>query len=89
MNYLAMFLLVATAVIVVYRYRVSRDRDLLAGEVKKRGGELVRLRRVRKGSPFPDTTRGWWAWQVVWRDGAGERTAWALTTREGLGEWRE
>lgn len=89
MNYLVFFLLVATAMFVTYRYRVQRDRELLGAEVKQRGGELVRLQRVRKGSPFKDTTRGWWAWRVFWQEPSGERTSWALTTREGLGEWRD
>lgn len=89
MNYLLFFLLVATAMLVTYRYRVQRDRDLLGAAVRQRGGELVRAKRVRKGSPFPDTTRGWWAWRIVWRDPSGERTSWALTTREGLAEWRD
>lgn len=89
MNYLIMFLLVLTAVIVVSSLRKQRDRQLLTDEVQKRGGEVQALKRVRRGSPFPDTTRGWWAWKVEWRDGNGERTSWALTTREGLGEWRD
>lgn len=89
MNYLAFFLLVMTAVMVTYRYRLQRDRSLLSDEVKQRGGELVRLQRVRKGSPFLDVSRGWWAWRVFWRDATGERSSWALTTREGLGEWRD
>lgn len=89
MNYLIMFLLVLTAVIVVTYLRKQRDRQLLTDEVQKRGGAVRELKRVRRGSPFPDTTRGWWAWKVDWRDGSGERTSWALTTREGLGEWRD
>lgn len=89
MNYLVIILLVISAIYIVTRFRTQRDRDLLAGEVRQRGGQLVRLQRVRKGSPFPDTTRGWWAWKVLWRDESGERTSWALTTREGLGEWRD
>lgn len=89
MNYLIMFLLVLTAVVVVSSIRRQRDRQLLAEEVQRRGGEVRTLKRVRRGSPFPDTTRGWWAWKVDWRDGTGERTSWALTTREGLGEWRD
>lgn len=89
MNYLIMFLLVLTAVVVVSSIRRQRDRQLLAEEVQRRGGEVRTLKRVRRGSPFPDTTRGWWAWKVDWRDGTGECTSWALTTREGLGEWRD
>lgn len=89
MNYLFMFLIALTAVIMTTRMRRQRDQELLTSEVQKRGGSLVRLERVKKGSPFPDTSRGWWAWQVFWRDSDGERSAWALTTREGLGEWRD
>lgn len=89
MNYLVFFLLVVSAVMIVSSLRKKRDFKLLTEEITQRGGELVRLKRARKGSPFPDTTRGWWAWQVLWRDASGERTSWALTTREGLGEWRD
>lgn len=89
MNYLVFLLLMFSAVVIVTGYRKQRDRQLLTTEVSQRGGELARLERVRKGSPFPDTTRGWWAWKVFWRDAAGERISWALTTREGLGEWRD
>ncbi|MFZ5622729.1 MAG: hypothetical protein ACOY5W_17060 [Pseudomonadota bacterium] len=89
MNILVFLLLVIAAVLIVSSFRKQRDRQLLGAEVRTRGGELLRLERVRKGSPFPDTTRGWWAWRVTWRDASGERTSWALTTREGLGEWRD
>jgi|GEM_PF-2337992 len=82
-------LLILTAILVVKRYRQQRDHQLLTDEVAKRGGQLLRLQRVKKGSPFPDTTRGWWAWQVFWKGEAGDRVSWALTTREGLGEWRD
>ncbi len=88
-NYLIYLAIVLTAIVVVTRYRQQRDRQLLADEVKKRGGELLQLTRVKKGSPFPDTSRGWWAWQVSWKSGAGDQISWALTTREGLGEWRD
>lgn len=89
MNFLVVILLVITVIMITLRFRNQRDHQLLTDEVKKRGGELVRLQRVKKGSPFSDTTRGWWAWRVTWRDGSGERSSWALTTREGLGEWRD
>lgn len=89
MNYLVVILLAVTAILVVTTIRTRRDRELLADEVRRRGGEVVQLTRVRRGSPFRDTGRGWWTWKVQWRDGAGERTSWALTTRDGLGEWRD
>lgn len=81
--------LVLTIVMVVYLMRRQRDRDELTARVKERGGQVIRLERVRQGSPFPDTTRGWWAWRIQWQDGTGEHTAWALTTREGIQEWRD
>ncbi|BAD40593.1 hypothetical protein [Symbiobacterium thermophilum] len=89
MNYLVVIVLALTAVVVVSVIRTRRDRELLADEVRRRGGEVIRLIRARRGSPFPDTGRGWWAWKVEWRDAGGERTSWALTTRDGLGEWRD
>jgi len=89
MNYLVVILLAVTAIAVVTVIRTRRDRELLTDEVRRRGGEVVRLARVRRGSPFPDTGRGWWAWKVQWRDSGGERTSWALTTRDGLEDWRD
>ncbi|MFO7274969.1 MAG: hypothetical protein LOD90_05970 [Symbiobacteriaceae bacterium] len=89
MNYLVVILFAVTVAVVVTAIRVRHDRRLLTEEVRRRGGEVVRLTRVRRGSPFPDTGRGWWAWKVEWRDAGGERTSWALTTREGLREWRD
>lgn len=86
---LIMLGLVAVAVLIVYNYRKNRDVEELGARVATMGGRVVKLTRVRKGSPFPDTTRGWWAWRIVWADDRGEHTAWALTTREGIKEWRE
>lgn len=77
------------AVMITSQYRKSRDRSDLTARVEQRGGKVVRLRRVKKGSPFQDIGRGWWAWRVQWRDGGGEHTSWALTTREGVKEWRD
>ncbi len=81
--------LALTAVLITLTFRYRRDRELLADKVRELGGEVVRMRRVRRGSPFPDTTRGWWAWRIHWRNASGERASWALTSREGLKEWRD
>jgi hypothetical protein len=77
------------AVMATRWYRTSRDVKELTARVAQKGGQVVRLTRKQKGSPFADTGRGWWAWQVLWRDGEGEHTAWVLTTREGISEWRD
>lgn len=89
MNYVVYLLLILAAVWVVSTLRRRRDEQLLAEHVRSLGGRLIRLERVRRGSPFPDTSRGWWAWRVYWQSEAGERASWALTTRDGLGEWRD
>jgi type II secretory pathway pseudopilin PulG len=89
MQILIMLAIVAVAVVLVYRSRRNRDRAELAARVRSRGGEVIRLVRVRKGSPFPDTGRGWWAWRVEWRDGAGAHVSWALTTRDGIQSWQD
>lgn len=81
--------LVITAMLVVLSYRTKRDKDQLAAGVKERGGMVVELKRVRKGHPFADAGRGWWAWRVLWKEGTTVHTAWALTTREGIKEWRD
>lgn len=88
-NVAVMVLLVLLVVVIVGGARVRRDRSELAAAVRERGGDPVRIRRAKKGHPFTDTGRGWWAWRVVWRDGRGERVSWALTTREGVKEWRD
>jgi type II secretory pathway pseudopilin PulG len=85
-----MLIIVIAAVIVVFTVRRNRDQGELTGRIREMGGQLISLTRVKQGSPFADTTRGWWAWRVQWRDAAGsEHTAWALTTREGIKEWRD
>jgi type II secretory pathway pseudopilin PulG len=89
MQILLVVFLALTAVFMVGQYRKSRDRDALAAHVRAHGGEIARLHRLRKGHPFPDTGRGWWAWRIDWRAGTAERTSWALTTREGIKEWRD
>lgn len=87
---IAIFLLIAAiAVMVVAAYRRQTDRHIIGQEVAKRSGELLRISRAKRGSPFPDTGRGWWAWQVEWQDVSGKRTSWVLTDREGLKEWRD
>ena len=77
------------AVILTTWFRKTRDVTDLKARVAQRGGTVVRLARTRKGHPFASTGRGWWAWRVVWRGAAGEQTSWALTTREGIAEWRD
>jgi hypothetical protein len=89
MQILLVVILALTTVIAVGQYRKSRDRDALAARVREHGGQVARLHRVRSGHPFADTGRGWWAWRVEWLAGNAERTSWALTTREGIKEWRD
>lgn len=81
--------LATIAVIFVLSYRKKRDRGLLTERVTAKGGTVVALGRTKKGHPFSDTGRGWWAWRVHWRDGSGEHVSWALTTRDGIQEWRD
>jgi hypothetical protein len=69
--------------------RRRRDRTELRHRIQTLGGELVRMRRVKRAAPFPDVTRGWWAWRIEWRDRRGQRLSWALTTRDGVKEWRD
>lgn len=77
------------AILFVLSYRRKQDGQMVAERVRERGGELISMNRVKRGGPFPDTGRGWWAWQVEWRAPEGPRTAWVLTTREGIKEWRD
>ncbi|HEY3367905.1 MAG TPA: hypothetical protein VGK74_22835 [Symbiobacteriaceae bacterium] len=77
------------AVIVVLNARRKRDRELLIARIAGRGGAVLRVARVKNGHPFSDSGRGWWVWQILWRDGAGEHTSWGLTTRDGIKEWRD
>jgi len=62
---------------------------MLSDAVQKRGGVLHGLVRVRRKHPFADSGRGWWAWRVDWQDTESARQSWALTTREGLKDWRD
>ena len=89
MQIMIMLAIALTAVLVTFLYRRRRDTEDLTARVTGRGGQVVRLARVLKGHPFSDTGRGWWAWRIDWREGAGERRSWALTTREGIKEWRD
>jgi hypothetical protein len=81
--------LVIAVVLWVRRTRIRRDRTLILEHLAAAGGTARRIAPVRKGSPFPDTGRGWWAWQVEWEAGGTARRSWALTTREGVKEWRD
>lgn len=90
MQILVVLLIVLVAVLVTSAVRNRRDRQELAARVTARGAEVIRIRRAKKGShPFPETGRGWWAWQVEWLDGTGQHLSWVLTTREGIKEWRD
>lgn len=88
-NVLFMMGLVIVVVLIVATLRSKQDRAELSAAVRERGGEVVRMRRSRKGHPFTDTGRGWLVWQVHWRLGQTERISYALTTREGIKEWRD
>jgi type II secretory pathway pseudopilin PulG len=89
MQVILLIAIVLSVVIGVSLYRSNRDQNELTARVREQGGEVLRLHRARKGHPFSDTGRGWWAWRVEWRSGAAARTSWALTTREGIKEWRD
>lgn len=89
MQILIMLGIVLIAVTVTLSYRNRRDREDLTARVAARGGQVVRLARAKKGHPFQGVNRGWWAWRIDWRDGAGEHRSWALTTREGIKDWRD
>lgn len=80
---------VLAAILIVVAYRKQRDRAEVAGRLAEMGGSLMEMVRLRRGHPFADTGRGWWVWRVRWTDAAGEHTAFVLTTREGLKEWRD
>lgn len=88
-NVLVMLAIVLLAVFLTTVYRRRRDQQELTDRVGARNGQVLQLKRVNKGHPFPDTGRGWWAWRIDWRDGAGEHRSWALTTRDGIKEWRD
>jgi len=89
MQILALLLLALVAVLITRSLRIGRDRAELIARIRERGAEVVRLQRARKGHPFPDTGRGWWAWRVQWRDESGDHVSWALTTPKGIKEWRD
>lgn len=89
MQFIVLLSLVLTAILVVMSYRTKRDRTELTTKVDQLGGQVVELKRVRNGHPFPDTGRGWWAWRVRWTLGGVERTSWALTTKVGITDWRD
>lgn len=89
MQFIIMIAIALTAVMVTLLYRNQRDREQLTARVAGRGGQVVNMVRVRKGHPFADTGRGWWAWRIEWRDAADSHLSWALTTREGIKEWRD
>lgn len=89
MQFIIMLAIALTAVMVTLLYRNQRDREQLTARVATLGGEVVKLARASKGHPFKETGRGWWAWRVEWRDGTTSRLSWALTTREGIKEWRD
>lgn len=84
-----MLSIVAAAVFVTLTYRRQQDLIALKARVAGKGGTVVQIVRVFKGHPFAEIGRGWWAWRIDWRDEAGERRSWALTTREGVREWRD
>lgn len=84
-----MLFIVVTAVIVTLAYRRQQDQQALRARVAEKGGTVSKLTRAFKGHPFADTGRGWWVWRIDWRNDAGEHRSWALTTREGIKEWRD
>jgi hypothetical protein len=89
MQFLLLLSLVVAVILWVRHSRKRRDQGLIATQVSTAGGHLRRAVTVKKGSPFPDTGRGWWAWKVEYQVGGLDRIAWALTTRDGLKEWRD
>lgn len=89
MNVLILLVLVAVAVLIVMQLRIQRDRELLRQTVTEKGGQVSTMRWARRGHPFAEAGRGWWAWQVKWQGGSAVHTSWALTTKEGLKEWRD
>lgn len=89
MNLLFMGGLVLIVILIVLNYRKNRDRGELAARVEEMGGTATSIQRVKRGHPFPSIGRGWWAWRIQWRDRGGERTSWALTTREGIKDWQD
>ncbi|HWI63210.1 MAG TPA: hypothetical protein VNT75_15310 [Symbiobacteriaceae bacterium] len=84
-----MLFIVLTAVIVTLAYRRQRDLETLRARLAGKGGTEIKIARAFKGHPFADTGRGWWVWRIDWRSSAGEHRSYALTTREGIKEWRD
>lgn len=90
MQILFMLSLAAIAILMVVSYRKNRDRVSIMDYVtEQKSGRVLSIQRARRGHPFSDTGRGWWAWRVEWADDAGNHESWALTTREGIKEWRD
>jgi hypothetical protein len=89
MQFLLILSLVVVVILWVRQNRTKRDRGLIAEQVATLGGVLKSASPVKKGSPFPDTGRGWWAWKAVYTKDGLERIAWALTDRDRLKEWRD
>lgn len=85
-------LILSLVVAVIYwarRTRIRRDKGLIATKVGELGGELRQAIPAKQGHPFPDTGRGWWAWRIEYTEAGSTQIAWALTTRDGLKEWRD
>jgi hypothetical protein len=89
MQILLILSLVIAVIIWTRRTRIRRDQGLLAAHVADAGGQFRSAVPVKTGHPFPDTGRGWWAWRIEYTQAGVERVAWALTTRDGLKEWRD
>lgn len=89
MQILLILSLVVAVIIWTRRTRIRRDKRLLASKVSELGGELRQAAPSKKGHPFPDTGRGWWAWRIEYTEAGLSKLGWALTTRDGLKEWRD
>lgn len=89
MQILLILSLVVAVIIWARRTRLRRDRGLLAAKVSELGGEFRNAAPAKKEHPFPDTGRGWWAWRIEYTQAGAARLGWALTTRDGLKEWRD
>lgn len=89
MQILLILSLVIVVIIWARRTRTRRDRGLISSRVGELGGQLRLAKPTKKEHPFPDTGRGWWAWRIEYSVAGANRLAWALTTRDGLKEWRD
>lgn len=89
MTYILVLLVIVTLPLVL-THGVRRRRDVvrLTKEVHQRGGRVTRLAYAHAGSPFANTGRNSRIWRVFWRDDLGKHSAWALTSRDGIKEWR-